>query len=119
MKRTNHIILNNGDASGNLTSDAFWLDQIYVIALQATITGTTAGTIKLQGSADLGTQFPNNPAAGAGISTWTDIVNSSTPVTGAGSVTWNFQGVGYEWIRCVYSVSSGTGNITVTVNAKG
>jgi len=119
MKRTNHIILNNGDASGNLTSDAFWLDQIYVIALQATITGTAVGTIVLQGSADLGTQFPNNPAAGAGITTWTDIADSLTAVTGAGSITWNYQGVGYEWIRAVYTFTSGTGTLTVKVNAKG
>lgn len=119
MKRTNTIILNAGDASGSLTSSAFWLDQIYVLAIQAKITGSTAGTIKLQGSADLGSTNATNPAAGAGIVTWTDIADSSTSVNGTGSVTWNYQGVGYEWIRVVYTRVSGTGSITCTVNAKG
>lgn len=119
MKRTNVIILSNGDASGNLNSMAFWLDQIYVAAIQATITGSPVGTLKLQGSADLGTVGPVNPSSGAGISTWTDINNSSASVTGAGSVTWNYQNIGYEWIRAVYTSTSGTGNITIKINAKG
>lgn len=118
MYTTNDVFY-TGNAAGNLTSTAFWLDQVFIIAIQALFTGTAAGTVKLQGSCDRGSVSPLNPAGGLGITTWTDIANSSTAVTGAGSVTWNFTGVGYEWIRVVYTSSSGTGTMTCTANAKG
>lgn len=114
-------MLNSGDASGNLVSSPVWLDQIYGIALQAVFTGSPTGTVKLQGSVDQGPSnaaLTSNPALASSI-TWNDISGSSQAVTGAGTVTWNFNGVFYKWVRVSYTASSGTGTLTVTINAKG
>lgn len=119
MRSLNEPILTAGDASGNLTSDPVPLEYQYGISIQAVITGTAAGTLNLQGSNDFGNVPPGGPDRGQGVTNWTDIAGSSAPVTGAGTVTWNFQGVYYKWIRMVYTASSGTGTMSARANTKG
>lgn len=115
LRPGNDVIINNGDASVDLVSPAYLLEYVVVLAVQASITGSPTGTLRLQGSCDAGN--PKNPLPN--INTWTDILNSPTSVTGAGSVSWNYKDPGYKWIRALYTAASGTGNITVTINTKG
>lgn len=119
MRIISETLLNSGNASGNLTSSALYLDQMYGFAMQAVVTGTAAGTIKLQGSVDFGPRSNALVDDGSNISNWNDVSGSSQAVTGAGTVTWNFNGVFYKWVRCVYTSTSGTGTLTVVANAKG
>jgi hypothetical protein len=129
MKDLNEVILGTGpggeligsgtDASVSQTSAAVNLNYRYGISIQAVITGTAAGTLKLQGSDDFGSRNPIEPAGSNQVVNWSDIANSSAPVTGAGTASWNFQGSFYKWIRLVYTASSGTGTINVRANSKG
>ena|SRR3984957_17916264 len=129
MKDLNEVILGIGpggeligsgtDASVSQTSESVNLNYRYGIAIQAVLTGTPVGTLSLQGSCDFGA--PNNPQAGGNnqVVNWTDISGSASPVTGAGTASWNYQGAFYKWIRLIYTSSSGTGTITVRSNSKG
>lgn len=119
MRTLNEVLLNAGDASGDLESSVLDLEQIMGFAITAVITGTAAGTIKLQGSTDPGKPGPAQGTLGIDVVNWTDIAGSSQAVSGAGTVTWNFSGAFYKWAKVVYTSTSGTGSITCIANAKG
>lgn len=118
MRILNEILLNAGDASGDLTSNHGLLAHVFGYSIQAVITGSAAGTLKLQGSSDP-VPDSNFNVVSYPVSNWTDIVNSSEPVTGAGTVIYNVEGVFYNWVRVVYTSSSGTGTMTIRFNSKG
>lgn len=119
MLTNNKILLSAGDASGNLTSSPEQLTNMIGFAIQAVITGTPVGIIKLQGSCDAGTVGANSPPIGTGVTNWNDIADSSQAVSAAGIIDWNYNGAFFKWVRVVYTSTSGTGNITVTINTKG
>lgn len=116
--------------SGDLSNAALYstpikLEQIDRYAIQIVTTGATVtGAFKLQASNDVpdredpDTNLPMNPAPAS--MNWTDIDGSSTTVTVAGSVVWNAQGVGYRWVRVVWTESgTAAGAVTGRINGKG
>lgn len=120
MLTSNKIIMDEVDVSVDQESPGYWLDQVYGVAFQAVFSGSPTGTVHLEGSNDRGLPLmPGQPPSDQGVVTWNEILNSNTAVTGAGPVTWNYNGVFYRWIRLVYVAISGTGTVTVTVNTKG
>lgn len=110
--------MNNSDASGNITSGFIYLDQAFGFAVQAVITGSPVGSLKLQGSCDDGDDWAAGPGVGRGVVNWTDIPNTFQSVNGSGIVTWNMPKSFYKWARLLYASTSGTGNITATLNVK-
>jgi hypothetical protein len=120
MRSLNEELVHNQDASISFQTPATSLEYQLGVSIQVVITGTPSGTLNLQGSNDFGTIKPAGPDQGnPGVVNWTDIANSSSPVTGAGTASWNFNGVFYKWIRLNYVSVSGTGNMTVRINTKG
>lgn len=120
MRSLNEALLTNQDASVSFVTPATSLEYQLGVSFQVVITGTPVGTLDLQGSNDFGTVKPAGPDQGnPGVVNWTDIANSSAAVSGAGTVTWNFNGVFYKWIRVNYIAVSGTGTMTIRVNTKG
>jgi len=118
MRILNEILLDEGDASGNLTSRHGLLAHMIGFSIQAVISGTAAGTLKLQGSSDPVPDSQFNVATFP-VSNWTDIADSSEPVTGTGTIEYNVRSVFYNWVRVVYTSSSGTGTMTIRFNTKG
>lgn len=99
-------LLEDGDMSGNITSIPQQLNSIAMASIQAVWTGGSAsGSLKLQISND--------------NVTYSDYTGSSTPVSGAGDFIWNIVATPYPWIRVVYTRTSGTGLLNITVNGKG
>lgn len=119
MRFDNTLIVNAGDASANITSNAISLESIYGFAMQAVFTGTPTGTLKLQASCDPGSNPINASAIGSGITNWTDVANSSTAISAAGTVLYNIDAAYYKWVRIVYTASSGTSTLNVRFNGKG
>lgn len=120
MRLLNQVLINAGDASGNLTSPAGLLAHVFGFSIQVTITGTATGTLTLEGSSDPvpDANFPGTPVWTP--THWTLIADSSEPVTGAGSVMYDFnQTPGFNWVRVVYTSASGTGTMTIRLNTKG
>lgn len=82
-------------------------------SVQAVVTGTFAGTLKVQFSNDI-----VNPQVGP--SNWTDIPSATVSLTGSAGVF----GIPkfdccYKWIRIVVSTSGGTGTVTANLNTIG
>jgi len=118
MRLSNELILNAGDASGDLTSTQGLVAHVFGYSIQIVITGTPEGDIKLQGSSD------PVPDASFKVSTfpvanWTDIECSTKTITGAGTLTYDVADVFYNWVRVIYTATSGIGTLTMRLNTKG
>jgi len=114
MRIKNDSIVSAGDMSADITGDTVFIGHIYGFAVQAVWTGTPQGTIKVQGSCDLG-RAEDDPT---GVSHWDDI---STQAAGgaAGTKLFNLDAQHYRWVRVVYTKSSSTGTLNARINLKG
>lgn len=109
------------------TSAIFQVYNAFIFAVQVVFTGTPTGNFKLQGSCD-----PAEKAIGMGPPytnpttmpvNWTDIAGTTVTVSAAGSFIVNYADPGFNWVRVVYTdTSGGTSTAVVTVstaNVKG
>lgn len=119
MRISNFPIVTNQILNADFNSQPQQLAQIYGYCIQAVITGTPTGTVKLQASNDPFLDiFPGNEPPVH----WTDIAGSTFTVSAAGSEMWNVIGAFYNWVRIAYTDTSGgasTATMTATVNIKG
>ncbi len=97
-------------AGSTKQSGALELGDLKDYSIHVNFTGTDlAGTLKLQA---IGT------AAEKANDDWVDISNSSQAITSAASHIWNVSNASYQYVRAVWTYSSGTGNWTVTATMK-
>lgn len=96
------------------------LYQTWFYAVQVVFTGVPTGSFSLQGSCD---PIPQARVEEITPTNWSTIVNSTTAVTAPGNLMWNISEIGYNYVRVVYTDTSGgtsTAIITVaTFNGKG
>lgn len=118
MRILNESLLSGGDMSGSLNSAPLNLEFAFGYAIQCEFTGSPVGTIKLQGSND-STPDANFQFSNFAPTNWTDITGTSTAVTTNGSILFNAASVYYRWVRVVYTVTSGSGSLSVVGNTKG
>jgi len=123
MKTAQFSPISNVTITGARTTNfqAILIDQIYGYAIQAVWTGTGNGELKLQGSC---TPIPRSMNISANtaypITTWTDIEDSNRDVPGtAGNAIWNIKGSMYNFIRIVYTQTSGTLVLNANMVVKG
>lgn len=105
----------------NVTGAHVPLKNMFMYSIVAIITGTPTGTLKLQASNDPETNdtvpLSDNPPVN-----WVDVANSSFSVSAAGNTMWNVTDVAYNYVRVIYTDSSGatsTAIMTVVFNGKG
>lgn len=99
-------ILSAGDMStASLTSAVINCEVKILSAVSAVWTGSPVGSLVLQASIDQ--------------SQWNTIGGSTQSVSGAGSVLYNIEDMGFPYMRAVYTKTSGTGSLTIKVNLKG
>lgn len=104
------------DASVTQTSIPYTVYQVYGWSATLTFAGSPVGVMSIEVSNDPGSLSPydeNTP------SNWTTMANSSQNVTGVGTVTYNVNLAFYNWIRFVYTATSGSGTIAGRLNTKG
>lgn len=118
MRLSNELLLDSGDASGDLTSTQGLVAHVFGYSIQMVITGNIEGTVKLQGSSDP-VPDANFKVATFPVANWTDIDCSSKLITGAGTLVYDVADVFYNWVRVVYTATSGTGTLTIRLNTKG
>jgi hypothetical protein len=113
------LTLSGVDMEAGITSNPIWLGHIVNFSIQLVFTGAPNGAFKLQASNDEGSN--DFRIANATITNWTDVANSSTNVSAAGSILYNIENSGYRWVRLVWTDSaSDTSAITVArYNVKG
>lgn len=118
MKVSNEIVFDNIDASTSHNSSIVSMNQVYGWSIQFAITGSPVGSLKAQVSDDKGSTAPYD-ANSLNVTNWSDLQDSTIAVSGAGTPGINFNGIFYNWLRFVYTSTSGTGNITARLNTKG
>ena len=118
MRVLHEILLPSSDASVSQNSLPGTIAHAWGYSVQAIITGSAVGTLKLQGSCDPAPDA-NYAAANMPVVNWTDIADSSQSVTGAGSLTYDVTKSAYSFVRAVYTAASGTGTITIQYFTKG
>lgn len=116
MRVTNEVVFSGGgDMSGSLTSSSFPINQVYGWSAQFVFTGSPVGTLKVQVSCDYNVAPNTTPAP----TNWTDLADSSLSISAAGDITYNVNLAFYNWIRFIYTRSSGSGTINGRLNLKG
>lgn len=111
-------LLTNGNMAGNLSSNGEDVNQIFMFSIQAVFTGAPVGTLKLQVSNDAVPYAPTGDPA-SNVVNWVDYTGSNSAVNGAGNFMWIVSNGGYRWVRVVYTVSSGTGSMSILYSGKG
>lgn len=105
MKIFEYQLVTNQSMTSNFTSPSQQMTYMINACIQAVFTGTPNGTLSLQVSND--------------NVNYTTYTGSSTAITGAGSFAWLIGDIGFPWVQVVYSASSSTGTLSITVNGKG
>lgn len=122
MRVNNVAIFTNGDMSlGSLTSQAFSLFQVYIWNAQFVFTGAPVGTLSVQVSSDPGMDTAGFPPQPTHWTTLTQPAPNTLPVAiaAAGDADINSDPAGYNWVRFVYTKTSGTGSLNGRLNTKG
>ena len=112
MRSYNEPILNAKDASLNQNSVAVDSQNMSFASVVVKMTGTAAGTVKIQASND-------EPTTAAGPNNWVDISGASVAVSAAGTFIIPKLDICYQYVRVVYTFSSGTGTVTASLHMIG
>lgn len=107
--------------AGATTGRALNIRTIQGVSFQSEWTGTLAGTFSFEVSNYPPGSPPDQPAANA---KWTALTlpagfAAGNPAGSAGDFDFSFVDMPHQWIRVRFTYSSGSGNLTVTANAKG
>jgi hypothetical protein len=107
--------------STTLNSVACQVYGSFAFSIQIFFTGTPTGSFKLQMSDyPAYTGVPNSGGSGLNVSPttqWTDIANSTFTVTAAGNVAWDYSWAGFNWVRVVYSDTSGGSSTAIITSS--
>lgn len=115
-------LLNLGEMTGTdvNTSDACWVGTAVVFGIQALRDNDAEGTIKLQASCS--PKRPNALNADVPVeiadNEWEDIPDSEQTVGAGEGWLWSYDGAGFNWVRAVYTNTTGTGFVTIRANVK-
>lgn len=112
MRSFNEPILNGADASSNKNSVAIDSQNMSFASVVVKMTGTAAGTVKIQASND-------EPTTSAGPNNWVDISGATVSVSAAGTFIIPKLDICYNFIRVVYTFTSGTGTVTASLHMIG
>lgn len=118
MRVANFPITNfiDGSMGASITSPAFSVYQIYGWSAQFTFTGSPVGTFTVEVSDDPYQNEYNGPQT---PTHWTVLADSSVAVSAAGDVMYNVNLAFYNWVRFIYTRTSGTGTVNGRMNLKG
>lgn len=116
---------NTNSLAASFTSEPTIVQKLSQISYECTWTGSATGSLSVQGSNDFsitpgGMNFVQNPG------TWTSLILSynggdttSIPISGpTGNGIIDIASTGLYAVRLIYTAGTGTGSMTVTINAK-
>lgn len=104
MRIVSEQLLSSGDMSASITTNSQNLIQMAIACVQAIYSGSPNGSLQLQISND--------------NLVWSNYLTPAT-ITTSGNSVWNIEFVGFQWLRAVYTKSSGTGSLSISVSGKG
>jgi hypothetical protein len=118
MRFVTDLIISAGTATGTTAVNSTPIDasNLFAGSVQLVIAGggSPVGTLKLQFSND-----PNTPLGGGTPTHWSDIASATVAVTADGTFGISKIDLAYQWIRAVYTNTSGTGTFDVRFKGSG
>jgi len=108
MKQSDNTVISN--ATSSTISPPTQSENLFYCSVQS-ISAGSVGTITIQCSND-------NPTSGSPTN-WSPIPGATVSVTGSGVFLIPTTQICYEWIRVVYSYSSGSGPVSVNLKTQG
>ena len=117
MRVLNEVLADATSTGADFESSVVCVEHLFAACIQATWTGTTAGTFQVQASNDVGdVKQPSSP----GVTNWTDVASATAaPAGSAASGLIHLSDIGYKWLRVKFTRSAGTGAATIRIHAKG
>lgn len=112
-------VITGGDMStATVTSLVTTITGLDNLSYQLVWTGSPVGTFDLQGS---NTYAPGIGGTVLNAGTWTSVTLSPAPVASGsgGNLLLNLDGLGFAYVRMVYTKTSGTGTLNGTIAGKG
>jgi hypothetical protein len=116
MRAANTQIFNAVSMATNQTSINIPLYNVYGWSAQFVFTGSPVGTMAVYVSCD---PYPDNQAGLPAPTNFTLLADSTLNIAAAGDITYNVNLAFYNWIKFVYTRTSGSGSLTGRVNLKG
>lgn len=108
------------DLSVSANLRPLWLGHICNYSIQLVFTGSPVGSFKLQASDDPGMANGGQQPQALNVTNWSDVSGSTVAVSAAGNVLYDIANAGYNFVRVVYTATSGTGSLTsARANVKG
>lgn len=115
MRFLNEALISAGDISGDVTGSSVDSSFMLEVSLLAVVTGSSPnGTLALQGSNDMpvnGDLSPFTPT------NWNNV--ATVTVNSTGTFLIPVTSVSYQWLRAVYTRSSGSGSLTARLKSNG
>ena len=108
MKNSPVALINQANASGTVTSGGIFIGNTYTYSLHGFWGAGGTGSIVVQASNDDVALGQGTASASQLVTNWAPIPSGTIAVSGAGSTILNFDGVGYAWLRAVYTATGGT-----------
>ena len=112
MRSFNEPVLNGADASVNQNSVIVDCQNLHLASCHVIMSGTAAGTVKLQASND-------EPTTGLPPANFVDISGATVSVSAAGQFLSPKLDICYKYLRAVYTFTSGTGTVTAKIHMIG
>lgn len=117
MRRYTTTLIASGTTAATANSNPFPIGRVEKALLVLRFASAAAnGSAKVQVSNAI--PFPDLKAADIPSASWIDVSGSTQTVTAGGNYGWDYDG-GANWVRVVYTHSSGTDTMTCTATAKG
>lgn len=118
MKIKNHDLIEEAGGPVSLATSTVlppvYVGEAYNYSIQLVFTGTPGGSFSLQASNDTGSIDATHPDVSThGVMNWTDVQDSPVTVAAAGDLMYDVRIAGYNYVRVIYTRTSGTGTITV------
>lgn len=110
MRNVNVQLFKSADISVNQTSPVVPIENMQSLSWVGVVTGTAAGSLQFQVS--------NDPGTSAQATNWANL-GSATAVSGAATLNAQIGECDYRWLRATYAATSGTGALTLNLEAKG
>ena len=112
MRSYNEPVINAADASVSQNSIIVDVQNLHMMSVIVSMSGTAAGTVKVQASNDepLNNVPPNN---------FVDIAGATVAVSAGGQFIIPKFDICYKFVKVVYTFASGTGTISARLHAIG
>lgn len=112
---TNGIAIDGYNASVTFNTTPQWLGHVYGFYVSVVFGGTVSGSVKAQACND---RERVQGVPDSNLVNWVDITSATANFSAGSPIGLNLSNVMFRWTRLVFTISSGSGVFTSTIQIK-